>query len=215
MAVFPLFVELKGKKCIVVGGGNVATRKIDTLLKFDADITVISPEASERINELDSKGKIKLIRKEYSMEDIEGAFMVIAATSDSCLNSKIWEDCVKKGAFVNVADNPEKCTFVFPSIVKRGNMVLGISTSGGYPLLARYTRKEIEKIFPQHFERVVNALEGVRKRALDQIDDPNKRKELLNNIIDQITPLGDNIEVKNIDLIIEKTFREYKDEKSD
>ncbi|MGI6776955.1 MAG: precorrin-2 dehydrogenase/sirohydrochlorin ferrochelatase family protein [Acetivibrionales bacterium] len=186
MAVFPLFIDLSGKKCVVVGGGNVAERKIETLLRFNSRVIVISPETSKRINELDMEGRVSVIKDVYTKEYLDGAFLVIAATSDRVLNDRIHYDCTERNIFVNVADNPEKCTFVFPSVVKRGNLVIGISTSGGYPLLSKKVREEIEQILPQNFQDIVEALEEIREKALEKIDDPERRKEFLKSVLDRL-----------------------------
>lgn len=199
MPVFPLFVDLKDKLCVVVGGGKVAARKIDTLLQFEAKIRVVSPELSGRLEELKREGRVEVVERVYSEGDLEGAFIAIAATSDSMLNGEIYNYAVKNNIFVDVADCPQKCTFIFPSVVKRGDLVVGISTSGGYPALSKNIRKRIDGMLPQTYGDILEILKDCRKRAAVEIQDQAARKEILSRIMDEV----------------EEIFWEYQNEKED
>ena len=165
MAVFPLFVRLDGKKCVIVGGGRVAYRKICSLLEFGADVTVVTAQATEEVRQLWKLGRIKLIYGSCFEKELENAFLVLAATSDRELNSRIYRECAARGIFVNVADSLEECTFIFPSVVKRSDVVIGISTSGKSPALAKQIRLRVEKIFPGGFEEVADIIANARKEA--------------------------------------------------
>lgn len=213
MAVFPLFIDLKGKRCVIIGAGRVAERKIETLLEFSTDILVISPETTERIQQLKWEDKLVVIKKRYSEEDIEGAFMVIAATSDSKVNEKIYCDAVKRNIFVNVVDNPERCTFIFPSVVKRGELVVGISTSGSYPVLSKKIREKINSVLPKKLGSMVQTLKECRKRAEQQIPDSCNRKELLDKIADEIIFYEEAVSEKQLKIRIDNIFEEYKNDK--
>ena len=213
MPAFPLFIDLKGKRCVVVGGGEVAARKIQTLLEFDAFITVISPDISESIQELKWQGKVIVIKKRYSEDDIEGAFMVIAATSDEKVNQKVYNDALRSNIFVNMADCPEKCTFTFPSVVTRDDLVIGISTSGGYPALAKKLRQKIEGIIPECYGALLQVLKQCRIRAQDEIGDAAMRRELLNKVLDEVVFYEDAVTPEVLMARIEDMFGEYRDEK--
>lgn len=186
MALFPLFIDLKEKECVVIGGGKIADRKIETLIKFAAKITVVSPEISESIALKIIKGQLFYNKRNYQKTDIEYAFLVIAATSEKSLNEKIYQDATDLGVFVNVVDNPEKCTFLFPSVIQRDDLVIGISTSGSYPALSKSIRKKIETLILNDLpDGLTGILRKCRERAFAEISDEAERKELLERIIDE------------------------------
>lgn len=186
MALFPLFINLKGKKCIVIGGGNVAERKIKVLSGFEPDIFVISPTVTENIKQLQSQGVITHINDTYNIKYLDKAFLVIAATSDNQLNETIYREATNRRLMVNVVDDPEKCTFIFPSIVQREELVIGISTSGIYPALSRKIREKIEKVIPAIFGNLLRILKDCRTRAGSEIQDNKLRSEMLNQIAEDL-----------------------------
>jgi precorrin-2 dehydrogenase/sirohydrochlorin ferrochelatase len=196
MAVFPLFIDLSDKLCVVVGGGSVATRKVRSLAGFGARIKVVSPELSEKLEELVSERSIEAVRRSYREGDLEGAFIAIAATPDRELNEEIYKYAVKHNIFVDVADCPQECTFIFPSIVRREDLVVGISTSGGYPALSKSVRKTIDAMIPQEYGSLLEVLKDLRNRAGTEINDQSKRKEMLRRVMSEA----------------EKIFREYGNE---
>jgi len=185
MALFPLFIDLGGKKCVCVGGGNVAARKVKALLTFGADIVVISPDICKQLEELALSGSIRIVEREYRTEDLEGAYVAIAATHDRETNRKVHDDAVNRNIPVNVADSPEECTFTFPSIVRREDLVIGITTSGSYPAFAKKIRERIENLFPGYYGDVLKYLKEFRKKALDGIPDPNKRKKAMEEMLNE------------------------------
>lgn len=140
-AYFPLFVDLRDKKIVVIGAGNIASRRIKVLCDFCADITVIAPEASQDVRTLEAEGEIKLICKKYEKEDIAGAFIVLAATDEADLNKQIYNDCKEKDIIVNISSDKSLCDFYFPGIVKQGTMVVGVSASGTAHKKARLVRE--------------------------------------------------------------------------
>jgi precorrin-2 dehydrogenase/sirohydrochlorin ferrochelatase len=215
MAVFPLFIRLNDRKCVVVGGGRVAYRKICSLLEFDAKVTVITAQALEEVQELWKKGRIKLIYGSCFEKEIENAFLVLAATSDRELNSRIYRECAARGIFVNVADSPEECTFIFPSVVKKGDVVVGISTSGGSPALAKQIRQRIEKVFPGDFEQVADIIVNARKRVMESIQDLCGRDEVLKRIAEKAQALEGSMPPDKIRLLIDKIIEEFENGKKD
>lgn len=190
MAVFPLFVDLRGKKCIVVGGGKVASRKVEILLKFEANLSVIAPEVNSLIKVLEDQGKINVLRKEYSGQDIDDAFLVVAATSSCEVNGSIFRDAKKRNIPVNTVDDPEKCTFIFPSVVKRGDLTIGISTSGAYPALSKKIRKIVEEVYTEEYSEILSLLADFRLRIRKSCLNQCQREKLLRQVVDEFYDRG-------------------------
>jgi siroheme synthase-like protein len=164
---FPLFIDLTGSPCVLIGGGHVAERRAKTLLEFGARTRVIAPEASAAILALARDGLISLEKREYAgSEDIGGAVLVITATNDRELNRRIARDAGEAGIPVNTADDPESCSFFFPALVRRGELVAGISTSGSCPGLAARLRKELEEMWPDDWGKALEALAAERRRLM-------------------------------------------------
>lgn len=210
MPFFPLFVDIKDKNCIFIGGGKVAARKIETLVEFGARIRVISPDAVETITKLNMENKLEYIKREYRDGDIEGAFLVFAATSDRDLNERVYQEAVRRNIFVNVADSPKECTFVFPSIISRHELVIGISTSGSYPALSKKIRMKIDEMLPQSTGDWFGVLKEYRKKAAEKIKDEEKRKRFLNELLDMVIDSQDNR--SDIEYKIKGLFEVYKNE---
>jgi len=183
MAVFPLFIDLKGKKCIVVGGGKVAARKTAVLSSFDAGILVVSPEFEPEILRLHEKGAITVCRREYQQGDLEGAFLVVAATNDQQVNKEIAKDAGDVGAFVNVADAPELCSFIFPAVVKKDRLVIGVSTSGSCPALSRDIRKRLEKMLDGIDTDALERIGKQRKNVIEGMADAGSRKKIIDTAV--------------------------------
>jgi precorrin-2 dehydrogenase/sirohydrochlorin ferrochelatase len=186
MISFPLFIDLSSKKCIVIGGGQVATRKVENLLLFNACITVISPAITGRLSQLAEQGKITVIHEEFSAEHLTGAFLAIAATSKKLVNESIYSNAVQNGIWINVVDCPSQCTFIFPAIVKRDGMVIGISSSGLYPALSKNIRQKLESFFPERYNVALPVLSYIRKRAGLEIPDIKTRSGILNRLAIEI-----------------------------
>jgi precorrin-2 dehydrogenase/sirohydrochlorin ferrochelatase len=178
-AYYPAFLNLQGKKVVVVGGGKVAERKILALLNAGTDITVISPEITERIKKEKLKGKIKHISRQYRRGDSKEAFLVIAATDSEVINKDVSE-----GAFclLNVVDTPHLCNFIVPSVVRRGPLTIAISTSGISPALSKSIRKELEKCYGEEFTKYLRLLEKIREKAMAEIRDKKKRTGFLKSL---------------------------------
>lgn len=210
MAMFPVFINLKGKNCLVVGGGKVAARKIETLLEFEPRITVISPDINEGIQQLKYENKVVVVKKKYSADDMDNAFIAIAATDDPVVNDRVHSDAQSRGILVNVVDSREKCTFVFPSVVVRDELVVGISTSGSFPVLSKRIREKVEAVLPEFYSGLIQALKGWRERAEEEVKDEAVRRELLNKILDEVLFYEDAISNHQRAERIDKIFEEYK-----
>ena len=142
---FPMFVDLSDKKIVVVGGGNIATRRIKTLLQFTRNITAVAPKTTMELHELGKAGFVNLINRPVKRSDFAMAFMVIAATNDWKLNDEIYRVCKEQGIYVNVADDKSKCDFYFPGIYMQDEVVVGITASGLNHKKARRVRVVIQE----------------------------------------------------------------------
>jgi precorrin-2 dehydrogenase/sirohydrochlorin ferrochelatase len=190
LSVFPLFVDLKGKLCVVVGGGKVAARKVETLLRFEPDLCIIAPEVDSYIETLEKQGLIKIKRKDYCREDLEGAFLVIAATSSDEVNKCVFENAKERNLSVNVVDDPDKCSFIFPSVVKRGDLVIGISTSGTYPALTKKIRKLTEELFNEDYSEILDMLADFRVRVRNSNLNRQEREAILKKVVEEFYEEG-------------------------
>lgn len=139
-----MFVDISGKKILVIGGGNIALRRVRTLLKFGADVQVISPLLKEELAELKQQGKITVEQRYYAAGDVQGSDIVLAASDSPAVNHGVWEECRKAGIPVNVADSRELCDFYFPSVVMTEEVVIGINSGGSDPGKVKETRRKIE-----------------------------------------------------------------------
>ncbi len=164
MKYYPVFWNIAGKKCIVVGGGEVAERKVKRLLDCDAQVFVISSQLTPELARLNEKKIISHIAKEYSSEHIYGAVLVVGATDDEKTNTAIANDARNKGIPVNIVDDPQKCDFILPSLVEQGDLTIAIGTGGKSPALAHHLRKEMEAAYGEEYKILLNILGGLRAK---------------------------------------------------
>ena len=164
MRYFPVFVDLKGKYCVVVGGGRVGERKVRSLLKAGALVKVIGPELTPSLFRLKKKGKIIHISRSYRTGDLGRAFLVIAATDDRKTNERVFRQALEKRVLVNVVDDPAHSSFIVPSIVEKKDLVVAISTSGRSPALARVLRQKLEKEIGPEYTFLLKILGSLRKK---------------------------------------------------
>ncbi len=175
MAAVPLVLDLDGVPCLVVGAGRVAERKIAALLRSGARIRVVAPWATPRLRALARRGSLTWDRGPYRRAHLRGARLVIAAASDSTANRAVARDARRRGVFVSVADDPDLCTLTLPAVLRRGPLVVAVSTSGESPALARALRDDLAKrIGPEH--GVYVALVGSIRRRLRRVPDPADRR---------------------------------------
>jgi precorrin-2 dehydrogenase len=160
---YPIFLDLNGKRCIVVGGGSVAERKVEMLLEHQASVTVISPTLSRRLQHLADQGAIQTITRNYQTGDLKGALLVIAATDDPSINTAVAGGGRKQRALVNVVDDPRHSDFIVPSMVRRGDITIAISTAGKSPALSRKLRSLFEAALPAEYASLVTLVSEVRQ----------------------------------------------------
>jgi len=184
MQYYPINLDIKNRKCLIVGGGAVGTRKVITLLECGARVTVVSPEPTPQLTRLASERSITLEKRDYRSDDITGMFLVIGATDDESLNLQVSKDAEQAHILCNIADRPEVCNFILPSIVRRGDLVITVSTSGKSPALAKRLRKQLETQFGQEYADFLLLMGAIRKKLLAQAHEPEAHKDLFHKLIE-------------------------------
>ena len=163
---YPILVELQRKKALVVGGGKVAQRKIETLLECGAFVQVVARELTTELEQLRSRRKIEFLGGEFSEAYLEGAFLVFAATDDVLLNRRVSQAAQQRGLLVNAVDQPADCNFIVPSVLARGDLLIAVSTSGKSPAFARKVRVELERHFGEEYGLFLSLMGNLRKEIL-------------------------------------------------
>lgn len=188
MTYYPIAIDLTDKRALVVGGGTVALRKIETLIEFGARVTVVSPCINQDIFELGDSGSISVIMRCYESSDIKNCALVIAATDDREINSRVSSDAQAAGVPVNVVDDPELCSFIVQSVVKRGELIISIGTGGNSPALSKRVRKKIEEVIGPEYEELAELMGELREAAKSQISSQTEREKLFNRVLDSNVP---------------------------
>lgn len=195
MTLFPFFEDIDGKRFLVIGGGRVAKGKVRRLLPFTNNITVISENTDIDL--------VPVIRRAFRESDILSGDYIIAATDSEETNARIFALCQKHSKPVNTVDDPEKCTFIFPSLIKKGDLVIGISTTGKSPALSKHVRQQIEAGLDSDIEKVLDKMGLLRVRLKALVPDQRTRSEILKKALDCYLENADN------DLRIENIMTEY------
>jgi precorrin-2 dehydrogenase/sirohydrochlorin ferrochelatase len=183
MRYYPINLDIKSRKVLVVGGGGVGSRKVKTLLSCGARVTVVSHEVSAQLQALAASGEIRLEQRSYQSDDLDDMFLVIGATNDEKLNRQISSDAEQLNTLCNIADRPEVCNFILPSIVHRDDLVITISTSGKSPALAKKLRKDLEKQFGEEYGKLLRLMGAIRKKLLRQAHEPEAHKPIFEQLI--------------------------------
>jgi precorrin-2 dehydrogenase/sirohydrochlorin ferrochelatase len=177
-------LKLTGRKCLVVGGGDIGLEKVEGLLACGGSVTLLAPDAHPELQALAEEGSIEWDRREYAgPEDLEGAFMVIAATNDSEVNIGVYYDAEKRAMLANVVDVPPLCNFILPAIVRTGPLAIAISTAGASPALAKRMKREISDLFGEDYARLAVMLNDVRGWAKGTLPTYDDRKEFFEGIV--------------------------------
>lgn len=189
MKFYPIMLNVENRNVVVIGGGAVALRKIEELLQSGAFVHVISPDILPAITDLKNSfsGRIEIIERRYAPGDLDGAWLVYSATNNSAVNEAVFREAESKKIFINAVDDPGNCSFIVPSVINRGDLMVSVSTSGSSPAMAALLRREIEKVLPENIEEILQKLKEVKRILKEDHDFSNlsstERGEILKKII--------------------------------
>jgi precorrin-2 dehydrogenase / sirohydrochlorin ferrochelatase len=176
-------LKLTGRRCLVVGGGEIGLEKVEGLLACDGDVTLVAPDAVPGLQELAREGSLRWERREYRPDDLERAFMVIACTDDTDINIGIYNDAEARAMLVNVVDVPPLCNFILPAILRTGPLAIAISTAGASPALAKRMKREIGELFGEEYATLAILLNEVRGWAKGTLPTYQDRKDFFEGIV--------------------------------
>jgi precorrin-2 dehydrogenase / sirohydrochlorin ferrochelatase len=176
-------LKLRGRKCLVVGAGDIGLEKVEGLLACDGDVTLVAPEAGPELTQLALEGSIRWEQRAYVPADLEGTFMVIACTDDTDINIGIYEDAERRAMLVNVVDVPPLCNFILPAIVRTGPLAIAISTAGASPALAKRMKAEVSELFGEEYAQLAIMLNDVRGWAKGTLPTYQDRKAFFEAIV--------------------------------
>jgi precorrin-2 dehydrogenase/sirohydrochlorin ferrochelatase len=179
--LFPMFLKLASRPCLVVGAGAIAESKIKSLLAAHASVRVVAPEATPKVRSWADSHRMAWQQRRFQPSDLDNVFLVVAATSSTELHEEIFREATKRGVLCNIVDVPDLCDFYYPAVVERGALQIAISTSGHSPALAQRLRKELEEQFGPEYEQWLEKLGESRGELQSQRLDPAERKRRLHN----------------------------------
>ena len=189
MAYFPMFVDMTERECLIVGGGNVAYRKVIVMLDFGAKVTVVAEDICEALRTLiaddraNKENRITIIKRKFNQKDCDGMEMVIAATDDNTLNHEIAEYCRANGIMVNAVDQKADCSFIFPSYIKEKNLVAAFSSGGNSPVLTQYLKGKEQEILTPFLGELNEYMGQIREKVIAQYDTQAERKRVFKEIL--------------------------------
>ncbi|MDQ6926643.1 MAG: bifunctional precorrin-2 dehydrogenase/sirohydrochlorin ferrochelatase [Candidatus Eremiobacteraeota bacterium] len=176
-------LKLSGRRCLVVGGGEIALEKVEGLLACDAGVTLVAPEACEALHRLAAEGSIQWECRPYEPRDLQGAFLAIAATNVSEVNIGVYEDAERRAMLVNIVDVPPLCNFILPAIVRTGPLAIAISTAGASPALAKRMKREVAELFGPEYATLAVMLNDARGWAKSTLPTYQDRKRFFEGIV--------------------------------
>lgn len=180
---YPVYLDIEERNVLIIGGGNVCARKAETMMKYGAHVTIVSPEFTDEIEGWATQGVLELRRKPYEEPDLHGASIVIASTDDPCINARIARDCRRRKIPVNVVDVTHLCEFIVPAIVESGSIQIAVSTGGKSPALARTLKEDLQKFVGPEYDEVNQVLGSLRKAAKKTLPTDIDRKRFFDSII--------------------------------
>ena len=184
MAKYPIFLELTGRRAVVIGSGSVAVRKVQTLLGAGARVVVVAERISDMMTAVCAEAGAELVKARYSKSYLTGALLAIAATNNRELNKQIYKDCQELEILCNVVDVPELCDFFVPAVVKRGSLQIAVGTDGQSPAYAGHIRKKLEQMFTEKHGEFLAELEALRERVIEEVEKPGDRKAVFGELAD-------------------------------
>jgi precorrin-2 dehydrogenase/sirohydrochlorin ferrochelatase len=180
--LFPMFLKLAGRPCLVVGAGEIGESKIASLLEAGAKVRVVAPEATTQVQSWAQSKKIEWQQRAWEPADLDEMFLVVAATSSTEVHERVFEEATRRGVLCNIVDVPALCDFYYPAVVQRGALQIAISTAGQSPALAQRLRKELEAQFGTEYETWLEQLGQEREKLFAEPRDPQERKRLLHDL---------------------------------
>ena len=183
MKIYPVALRIEGRHCVVVGGGEVAARKVGSVLEAAASVTVISPTLCDALARRSRAGEVKHLARVYQSGDLATAFLAVAATHDDEVHAAIAREAEERGTLLNVVDRPRWCSFFVPSIARRGDLAVAVSTGGASPALARRVREEIESFIGPQYERAALLLGRLRQHLQEREPSGGKRQRILDGLV--------------------------------
>ncbi|MDH4317759.1 MAG: bifunctional precorrin-2 dehydrogenase/sirohydrochlorin ferrochelatase [Desulfobulbaceae bacterium] len=181
--MYPICLNIAGKKCLVVGGGAVAHRKVRGLLTEGATVRVIAPEVCPQLENLADEGKIELLQREYLRGDTEGAVLIFAATDNRGVQESVRAEALESGRLFNIADDPLGCSFQVPAVVRQGDLLISVSTNGKSPALAAMVRKQLEGEFGEEYRELLAIITRLRQELKGSPDSYPERRKLFEEIL--------------------------------
>ncbi|HUR85380.1 MAG TPA: bifunctional precorrin-2 dehydrogenase/sirohydrochlorin ferrochelatase [Solirubrobacteraceae bacterium] len=176
-------LKLTGRRCLVVGGGDIGLEKTEGLLACDASVVLVAPDAVEELQALAVEGSIEWQQREYEAADLEGTFMAIACTNDTDVNIRVFDDAERRAMLVNIVDVPPLCNFILPAIVRTGPLAIAISTAGASPALAKRMKREVSELFGEEYARLAIMLNDARGWAKGTLPTYQDRKAFFEGIV--------------------------------
>lgn len=182
--LYPVCINLSDKKCLVVGGGHVAERKVKNLIEAQARVFVVSPVLTEWLEQAAHDKKITAVRRNYTTTDLEDAFLVVGATDSHRVNERVSVDCQDRNILVNIVDNPAGCNFIVPAVVRQGALSISVSTDGKSPMLARRIKEKLENEYGPEYQEFLELMGSIREYLLDSVAERDKRKDAFQELVD-------------------------------
>ena len=199
MKYYPVYIDVSKRKCVVVGGGDVAERKVERLLECGARVVVIGNELTPNLEAMKNEEKISHIPDNYKNDYIEGALLVIGATDRDEINERIYRDSKERGILVNIVDDPAKCDFIVPSVFQQGDLSIAISTGGKSPALARNLREELEQRYGHEYRILLNIMGDIREKIISRGEPSDENRKLFESVLN--SDILQHIREKNWDKV--------------
>ncbi|MBF8250587.1 MAG: siroheme synthase [Deltaproteobacteria bacterium] len=188
MRYYPIYLDIRDKRCVVIGGGDVAERKVFSLLNAGAKVTVVSPAVTAVLKGISEAGRLEIKERPFSKRDLKGAFLAYAATDNEDINYKISEEARKMGVLLNIVDKPEMCDFILPSVVERGPLSIAISTGGASPAFAKRLRLEMEEMYGEEYSLFLEIMAAIRRKLLTKEVESVKKRKFFNKLASSSIP---------------------------
>jgi precorrin-2 dehydrogenase/sirohydrochlorin ferrochelatase len=183
MKYYPIFLRLAGRRCVVVGGGTIAARKVESLLAAGAHVAVISPSLTAELAARAARGELDHAKRPYRSGDLAGALLAYAATDDEAVQAAVAREAAAGGVLLNVVDRPQSCTFIAPSVLQRGDLTVAVSTGGGSPALARRVREDVGRALGPEYERALDVLARLRRHLHTRALSSAERQRILTGLV--------------------------------